>query len=311
MMLGAATSSAAPVVYSSASCGSAATFEAELRKRLDETTLAGLPPTELSITRVDPDYLLRLRVGADEREIVDASCEDLFHAAVVVVASLAETRESSLSPSTAPAGTPAQPGKPAPSPSTPAGQALPRAPASPLPRRVPPARVDAGPSASASWGAELAVGASVGVLPETALAVKGEASATWNDFGVAASIRFLPSVTSRDEAGRGVQADAWGAHVAAQALPLSPLILQAGAAAYRLSGVGVGSLVKSTDAVWAFGPVIGMKLLPLRMKSSWISVGIEAQLELLRPRFEILGYGEVFRAPPILISGFVGLGHHF
>lgn len=313
VLLGAATSTAAPLVYSPSSCGSAATFESELRKRLDEATRAGLPPTELSITRVEQSYLLRLRVGADEREIIDASCEDLFHAAVVVVASLAETRESSASPSSASAGTPGQSSTPAPSASpSPPRQALPRVPASPLPPRVPPANADAAYSAIAPrWGAELAVGASVGVLPEPALALKGEVSATWNDFGVAASIRFLPSVTSRDEAQRGVRADAWGAHVGAQVQPLDALLLQAGAAGYRLSGVGVGSLVRSSDAVWGFGPVIGAKLLPLRLKSSWVSLGLEGQLELLRPRFEILGYGEVFRAPQFLLSGSVGLGHRF
>jgi hypothetical protein len=299
------------VLYSSSSCGSAANFDAELRKRLDETTLAGLPPTELSITRVDQEYLLRLRVGADEREIIDASCEDLFHAAVVVVASLAETRHSRASSATAATAAPAQSSAPPPSAKPgPPRQVLARPAASAPPSRVPQRRTDSAPSAEGPrWGAELALGASAGVLPKTALALKAEASAAWNELGVAASIRFLPSVTARDDAARGVEADAWGAHVAARVQPLDLLILQAGAAAYRLSGVGVGSLIRARDAVWGFGPVVGAKLLPLRTQRSWISVGIEGQLALLRPSFEILGYGEVFHAPPILVSGFVGLGH--
>ncbi len=104
-----------------------------------------------------------------------------------------------------------------------------------------------------------------------------------------------------------------GCHVAA-VLRVSPAWqIHLSGAAYRLFGSGFGppSIATTSDAVWAAGPEGGVTFIPLRAKEIWLGASAEAHLDVLRPHFEILQHGSVFRVPLFSGAAFLRVGHLF
>ena len=86
----------------------------------------------------------------------------------------------------------------------------------------------------------------------------------------------------------------------------------AGVAADRLDGQGLGSAVRgSSEAGVALAVVVEAAATPVRFEPFFISVAISGHYALVRPSFEIAGYGEVFRVPPVGGGGVVRLGWAF
>jgi hypothetical protein len=128
-----------------------------------------------------------------------------------------------------------------------------------------------------------------------------DAQLKWARFGVAAGARYLLPTSSVDEKNRGARIGATGAYLAGVFEPWHRVQTRLGIAVYRLSASGITTGESLDGSAWEVAPTLGASFTPFEHPPFWTSVGIEGQLNLIRPSFEILSYREVFHVP--LLSG--------
>ena len=114
---------------------------------------------------------------------------------------------------------------------------------------------------------------------------------------MAGGVRYLRPSSEQDATGHGARVGGMGGYLAGSYSPWSWAQARLGFAAYRLSGTGLGSRERASDTAWEAGPTLSAGVMPFRSGLFWTSVGGEGQLSLVRPRFRIDDYGEVFRVP--------------
>lgn len=264
-------------------CGSLADFEAELEQRLGSVDAA--QTTHVTLTAEESGYLLVVEAADQRRELHDASCPELLHAAIVVALALLEPKRAEAAP-------PAPEPTPEPTPLTPP----PKAEATAAPR----------------WRPKIALGAGGGVhlgtLPSATLMLDIDAQLKWTRFGVAIGFRYLLPRETQDENGKGARIAASGASLAGLFEPWRRVQTRLGVNAYRLSGSGIGSTQTGDGAAWEVAPSLGAAFVPFQRAPFWTCVGLEGQLNLIRPTFEILSYNEVFQVPLLSGSAFVHAG---
>ncbi|RYZ06623.1 MAG: hypothetical protein EOO73_15065 [Myxococcales bacterium] len=262
-------------------CGSRAAFDAELRARLGDD--APLAQVFVAIAPHREVFHLRVTVGEERRELEDASCDELFRAAIVIAVSML-LEESKSAPAAAPA--------PAASPAPPSRRTFPE------------------------LNTALGAGLGLGTLPKPVLALELEAQARWRFFGVGANVRYLLPTERLDATQRGADLSALGAGVTGIFRPSPSWEARLGFAAQQLYGTGVGISRGYSAVAWAAGPTLGLGWAPLRQGRFWAGVGAEGQLNLARGRFEIRNYsGElnaqsyvVYRVPWLAAGGFLRFG---
>ena len=238
-------------------CGTRADFDSELVRRLGAD--APTQSVNLSITQAVSRYRLRVQIGAEVRELDDASCTELFRASVVVA--VAMLLHEPAAPKAQPTPTPA----PKPTP----------------PREYPRFSVGAG------------AGVALGTLPHPVLALELEGKAYWQYLGVSVNVRYFAPTEKRDARDKSVELQALGAGVAGVFRPSRHWEARLGFAAQRLSGRGGGSITqRHTDTVWAAGPTLGLGFVPVQHGSVWVGLGAEGQLNAVRGRFQILHYSQ-------------------
>jgi hypothetical protein len=270
-----------------AECGSEAEFERETRARLDREVPA--LPTVVAIERAGDGYLLRMRVGNELRELRDHDCRELFRAAVVVAVATAMSQSR-------PAG---QPKRAAPEPAA-------KEPA----RELPTERGDRAPS-PLTGSLAIGGGAHSGHSPKLVPLVELEAKVSASHFGGALGLRYLAPGSTLDDAGRGVEIEGIGVQLAGLYAPLPLIEARLGVGAFRLSGSGLGSPGDRSDTAWSGGPIAGVSVLPLRRGRVWVAAALEGEWHVLRPAFQILNYGEVFRVSKFGGSALARLGVRF
>lgn len=269
-----------------AECGSRAAFDAELRARLG----ADARTSDVSVT-IAPrahGFHLRVAIGAEQRELEDPSCTELFRAAIVIAVSMLLQNVEH------------EPQAPAPSPKS---EVAARPPSAPRPSR---------PRFTVGLGAGLAAG----TLPEPVLALELEGKVLWRFLGLGASVRYLLPAQQRDETRQGADLSALGGGVTGIFRPSSEWEARLGFAAQQLWGSGVGRNSGYTATVVAAGPTLGLAWVPLRHGPLWAGLGGEGQLNVARGRFEILNYsgeltGEptvIYQVPWLAAGAFVRLG---
>lgn len=219
-----------------------------------------------------------------------------------------------------PAATPA-PAAAAPSSraETPAPRATPSAPRTLRPRRVmrprrspPPAQappaavVDTPPAEGTSsspverrYGVGMGAGISSGVLPGLGAMLSVDLQLDPEPWGAALSIRYWPE-RSDTRSGRGLDVSAAGARAAALFRVAPGLHVLGGLELSRLGGSGAEGVLGGNDATaWQFGPTLGANLIALDFQYLRIELGGAARFSLLRPRFVVTGFGDLYRAPPL------------
>ena len=298
-------------------CGSELEFAVEVRKRLgaDVEPL----PTSFSIAPEPEGYVLRMQVGSEQRELRDPSCRELFHAAIVVAATIALSEARRSAPPTepaaapdagAPVNAPTRAQKPA-APAKPSARPTPRAPITPRSDSSAPA---ASPASTTPLpvGLSLALGAGVfgGVTPALAPRFDLEARLTVTRFGVVAGGCWFPPTSETDGAGRGVEVSGFRAALAGAWLPVELIEARLGGSIYRLTGTGLGSFGHRSDGAWSGGLMAGILVAPLRHGRLWAGAALEGEWLLVRSRFEILNYREVFRVSEVAAAGLVKVGVH-
>lgn len=272
-------------------CGSQPDFALELEQRLGN--LGTSEATRVTLTPEPDGYHLLVEAGSQRRELHDASCQELLHAAVVIALALLEP------PRAADADQPPLP--PPPEPVQPAPP--PRAP-EPAPNETNGATRARHPQFALGAGA----GVHIGTLPQATLMLDLDAQLKWSRFGVAAGVRYLLPNETRDADGFGVRVGALGASLAGSFEPWQRLQVRVGVATYRLSGTGIGSTQTDDGSVWEVAPTVGAAFVPFQRPPFWTCVGLEGQLNLIRPTFEILSYDEVFQVSPVSGSALAHAG---
>jgi hypothetical protein len=274
-------------------CGSAAALETEVRSRVGVRADAILAETRLTIFLDGEQYRLWMQVGTETREFRDPDCRHLFDAAVVVAASLA--------------GAPA-----ARAPESAAPPAAPSAAVTAPPNEARPTDTRERPSTGLVIGGAVGLGTNFGFLPDPSFNVELAGSVAWEAWGIAVRGRYLSPGSGADAAGHRVDVQAAGAELAATFTAWDLLEVRAGMNVRAAFGSGHGSsLTNGTDTAWSFAPVIGAWAFPLKFGKTWLGVGGDLALDLSPPRFEVIGYGNVFRSEPVDGSVFVGVGHRF
>jgi hypothetical protein len=93
-------------------------------------------------------------------------------------------------------------------------------------------------------------------------------------------------------------------------LPFELVEARLGGSVYRLNGSGVGSFGHRSDGAWSGGLMAGILVAPLRHGRLWAGAALEGEWLLVRSRFEILNYREVFRVSQLSAAGLLKLGIH-
>jgi len=303
--LGAACCFAAPPARAAisaqipAECGSLSAFEAELEQRLG--TVSAPEATRVTLTPEVSGYQLVVEVGSQRRELHDASCQELLRAAIVITLALLEPKAEAEAepPALAESASPSAP----PSAASPASSA---ASSESTPRTA------LGSSASSFARPQVAFGAGggvhVGTLPRATLLLEFDVQLQWRRFGGAAGFRYLLPTSTVDENGRGARIGAVGAYLAGVYEPWPRLQTRVGIAAYRFSATGLGTLEPRDGSGWELAPTLGASFTAFARPPFWAGVGVEGQLNLIRPSFEILKYNEVFHVPPLSGSALARAG---
>lgn len=273
-------------------CGSQPDFARELEQRLGN--LGTQEETRVTLTPEVEGYHLTVEAGRQSRELHDANCHELLRAAVVIALALLEPKRVEPTPAAA---------EPEPEP-----------PATPA-AVVPPAREPEPAQAKATTRMshpQFAIGAGagghLGTLPKATLMLDVDAQFKWARFGVAAGFRYLLPNETKDAAGLGVRVGALGASFSGLFEPTPRVQVRAGVVTYHLSGSGIGSLQTSDGSAWEVAPSLGAAFVPFQRPPFWTCLGLEGQLNLIRPTFEILSYHEVFRVSPVSGSAFAHAG---
>ncbi len=290
-------------------CGS----EAEFRKELERLLGAAAPealPSQLVIARsvADPSqYTLRLQLSGEIREIEDPDCRTLLRSAVVIAAAAgrAQSPPAAASPPPAALGPPPADFAESPPPAAPAPPSAelaesppPAAPAPPssrteAPRPAPPFAVE-GPAVHAL---SAGLGVSSGVLPGPSAALELGASVEPAPWGLAVSFRYWPEKSITSE-GRGLSVSAFGGRVAGLLSLSAPVQLTLGVDVNRLSGSGAESVSRrGSDTAWQIAPSMGFAAIPWSVGHLRLELGLLGHVSLVRPRFLVIGYGDVYEVP--------------
>jgi hypothetical protein len=244
-------------------CGSRQELERQLEQRLGPTV--DLSPTQVAITpAASGGYWLTVRVARQERRIWDADCAELFKAGIVVAMAM-------LVPAPDRAGRPQQ-------------------------RKAPP---PARPELRSAFG----TGPSIGLTPKPVLTLELGVQAVWRRWSVSLKGHSVAASTRFDPSRRGVTVTGVGGVALAGYRPLPELDLQLGFSAFSMTGSGRGATELSEDSAWTLGPAADAQLQLVRWAPVWAGLGLQAQLNLVRSRFEILDYGQVFRVAPVAAWG--------
>ena len=278
-------------------CGSEAELRAELIRLLGPDAAQAALPRAMRITRGEQgepgeqgDYALQLELDGESRALRDPDCRVLFKTAVVVAAAAVD-----------------------PSLQDPAA-ARPRSDPNFAAKRAEAPAIDERDEASSSWlaGVAIGAGATVSLLPQAAVLVQLSGELAYGRFGVLLGARYMAPSTEDAGDERGVSIDGFGARLGGFHDPAPWLRLQAGIVADRLTGQGQGAAIRGdTDSGAAVALALDAAVTPLRVGSLRFSLGIGGHYALVRPSFEIAGYGRLYRVPEVGGSATAELGWAF
>ncbi len=289
-------------------CGTEADFRRELAALVGGAAQETLPAALEISEQPEGHFRLRLELPGEVREIADADCRTLFRSAVVIAAAAARGVE----PEPPALPEPAEPEPPPPAASeTPAAGVEPARPVEEEQEQLevepPGAAVDTPQSPSAPSKdlrpSKLALGAGIGLsagtVPSASAVLEARAGLDPAPFGLALSARYWPGSGAESD-GRRVHVTAVGGRVAALVELGSALHASLGLEVDRLSGTGQeGVSGRSSDTVWLLAGALELNVIPWSVDDLRLELGFGTQLALVRPRFVVDGYGDVYEVPPV------------
>lgn len=311
-----APAQAAPTLSIPSECGSIEEYQAGIHARLGGEAEALLDALSIRMVRQDRGYGLEVRLRGATRHIEDEDCRALFRAATVVAIALWESPKTSSEAVAAPDSDSNHEGSAVPPPEAGSGDVAPEAPLPavvlprPLPASVPEVKSTAltPTTKSAPWSLSVdgRAGLVAGLVPEAGLLLGLEPSLRHGAFDFGVGLDYVAAREQLDATRRGVKVHAWGFSFRWGWRPHRLLDLYAAAYGSLLTGTGKGSKRTLTDHAWALGPRLGIRVRPISYRGISLFLGADGQLEVIRPRFEIQGYREVFR--PYWLNGTIHTG---
>jgi hypothetical protein len=300
-----------------AGCGSPEEFLAQAARLLGAPQVEALPSSlRIEQRHGGASFRMRLTLGQEVRELNDPSCQTLFRSAVVIVAAglRGETtqRSSDEVPAldlTLPAGVPELPApRESPAPAALSPEPMQQRPPPVLRDRavvVVPARtpIDVSPSrerdvanAPLSFEVGLGAGAGIGTTPGVGPSFTGHLVVSSRTLGARLSAHYWPGMTAV-RLGRGVLVSALGAELGLDVRIGTRLRAAAGFGVKRLEGSGRSVAGGSSDSVWDAAPSLEAAANIWNYGSIGLELGARAELSLVRPRFVVAGFGDIYRVP--------------
>jgi hypothetical protein len=272
-------------------CGSEAELRSGLIRLLGPAAAQDALPRALRIMRGEQgDYALQLELDGESRALRDPDCRVLFKTAVVVAAAAVD------------------PSLRDPAAARPRADSVPGVTSADLPQ------IAERDEASSSWYASVAIagGAAVSLLPRAAALVQLSGELAYGGFGLLLGARYIaPSAEAAGDE-RGVSIDGLGARLGGFHDPAPWMRLQAGIVVDRLTGQGQGAAIAGqTDSGAVMALALDAAVTPLRVGSLRFSLAIGGHYALLRPSFEIEGYGRLYRVPAVGGSATAEVGWTF
>jgi len=148
-------------------------------------------------------------------------------------------------------------------------------------------------------GASLALGVSSGVVPGWGLALEASVQLEERPWAVALALRHWPE-RGQTLDGRSVLVSATGGRATALFRVAPALDVLGGIELNRLVGEGSANVRGPvSDVAWQLAPVLGINLITMDVGYLRLELGALARLSVVRPRFEVTGFGTLYRAPPL------------
>lgn len=118
-------------------------------------------------------------------------------------------------------------------------------------------------------------------------------------WGLALALRHWPERgETRD--GRSVLVSATGGRAAALIRVAPALDVLGGIELNRLIGEGSANVRgPASDVAWQLAPILGANFITMDIGYLRLELGALARLSLVRPRFEVTGFGTLYRAPAL------------
>lgn len=272
-----------------AECGSELEFHAELERLAGADASRAQP----SLVRIERDaatgaYHLTLEVAGRRRELEHADCRVLVRSAAVIAA--ASVKADASSP---PSDTSAAPVAAAPVATTP--PAVNDAPA----ETQLPARDSSHTNAERGWQGHLALGGGIalGGVPAATPAAELRGGLAHGAWGATLAARYFAPQTATAE-GRTANIRGYGLRAAALSTPTTWLALSLGLDVELLVGRGGnGVALPATDSAWTLAPSAEVAIIPIQNRHLALELAASARVALVRPIFEVGGFGELYRVP--------------
>jgi hypothetical protein len=267
-----------------AECGS----ELEFREGVQALVGSEAPRAMPAQLRIRPNgeagYRLTIEVGGRVRELTHADCRVLFRSAVVIAAASVRPDAAAGVENRAPAAPPV------------AAPAVTPAPASPPPPPAPKADTTAPPRLRPEVAA--GAGLALGVVPGPVGTFELRAGMAMESLGFSAAARYFPAHSVQVE-GRSADVRGIGFRFAGLYRPWPAVSVSLGFDADWLHGSGQapGIALPSTDSAWTLAPSAELAVIPIRFKGLSVELAAEGRVAVLRPRFEVTGFGELYRVP--------------
>jgi hypothetical protein len=118
-------------------------------------------------------------------------------------------------------------------------------------------------------------------------------------WGISLGLRYWPE-RSHSREGRGLDISAIGARAAA--------LLWVGARVQALGGVEINRLAGAAAAgvsggnaaaAWQLAPTLGLNVIAWGSRHLRLELGMAGRLSVLRPRFVVTGFGDLYRVPAL------------
>lgn len=292
-------------------CGSEAEFWQGVRALIGSEA-ARVQPTEVTITEPNDSgyHTLRIVLDGERRTLLHADCRTLLRSAIVIAAaSVRPELGAEQGASEVPAGGAQVEERPARAQNP---RRVPRG-SPPLARTVRVVRPQR--SVAAGWHPVLGGGAGVafGVVPGASAAFELYAAGVFEGrWGFSVGGRYLTPRDARKDR-REVEIHAWGGRVAGLFLPVPRLKLTAGLEADWLPAEGRGIAGGAgSDSAWSLAPFVEVAASPWTSGHMRLELALQGQAAIVRPRFIVTGFGDVYRVPPAGGAGVLrGVWHFF
>jgi hypothetical protein len=147
-------------------------------------------------------------------------------------------------------------------------------------------------------GLGVGAGVSGGVLPGLGATFELSGRVELLPWAVLGALRFWPQRSDSRE-GRELDVSALGAQVAAQYRVAPALSLLAGLEMNRLQGSRTDIPNGNAATAWQLATDLGVTLVTWDIQYLRLEVGALGRVSLLRPKFVVTGFGNLYRAPVV------------